>query len=225
MGTAEAVDSQRGFSLAEIIVAAAIAFTIGAVLIWLTHATVLAAAHLEQRLNARSTIDRLAERMSADASGAWSIFVPRRDVHGALNGDGHELDFVSEDASHRSYWWAYDFDARNSQVTVYAYAPGTPPAAGDVYSGIDTFSGETHALSDLADPSSHVYDALFAGDALAPVDVPFDWGGNAVGGNHLVRVRTAGEGVDRTMLLATGTAPTHFTVVVDYTPPPALPTP
>lgn len=217
--------SQRGFSLAEIIIASAIAFSIGALLVWLTHATVLAAAHLDRRLSSRSTVDRLAERMTTDASSAWSVFVPKRDVLGNANADGHELDFVSEDASHSSYWWAYDFDARASHVTVYAYAPGTPPSAGDVYPDVNAFAAETHALRDLADPSSDVYDVLFAGDVLTPVDIPFDWGSNAVGGNHVVRVRVATEGVDRTMLLATGTAPTHFTVVVDYTPPPAQPTP
>jgi hypothetical protein len=219
------VESQRAFSLAEVIVSAAIAFTIGALLVWLAHATVLAAGHLDQRLRARSSVDRLAERLTADASSAWSVFVPARDVLGSANADGHEVDFVSEDTSHRSYWWAYDFDARASQVTVYAYAPGTPASAGDVYSGIGTFGGETHALTDLSNPSSDVYDALFAGDALTPIDIPFEWGGNAVGGNHLVRVRVAAEGIDRTMLLATGTAPTHFTVIVDYTPPPVTPTP
>ncbi len=219
------MSSQRGFSLAEIIIASAIAFTIGALLIWLTHATVLAAAHLDQRLSAGSTTDRLADRISADASSAWSIFVPARDVLGNANADGHEVDFVSEDASHRSYWWAYNFDPHASNVTVYSYAPGTPPSSGDVYAGVTSFSAETHALTDLANPASDVYDALFAGDVLTPVDVPFDWGGNAVGGNHLVRVRVAAEGIDRTMLLATGTAPSHFTVVVDYTPPPPTPTP
>jgi len=219
------VESQRGFSVAEIVIASAIAFTIGALLVWLSHATVLAAAHLDQRSSARSTVDRLAERLTTDASGAWSVFVPARDVLGNAAGDGHEIDFVSEDASHRSYWWAYDFDARASHVTVYAYAPGAPASPGDVYSGVDTFSAETHALGELANPASDVYDPLFAADTLTPVDVPFEWGGSAVGGNHLVRVHIAAEGIDRTMLLATGTAPTHFTVVVDYTPPPATPTP
>ncbi|HEY1977055.1 MAG TPA: hypothetical protein VGG89_10940 [Candidatus Baltobacteraceae bacterium] len=225
MGTARAVEAQRGFSLAEIIVASAIAFTIGALLVWMAHATVLAAAHMDTRLSARSTFDRLAERLTADASSAWSVFVPARDVLGNANADGHELDFVSEDASHRSYWWAYDFDARASQVTVYAYAPGTTASAGDVYSGIGALAAETHALTDLANASSDIYDPLFANDALTPVDVPFEWGGSAAGGNHLVRLRVTAEGVDRTMLLATATAPTHFTVVVDYTPPPVTPAP
>lgn len=219
------MESQRGFSLVEVAIASAIAFTIGAALVWLTHATVLAATHLDRRVSARSTVDRLAERLSADSSSAWSVFVPPHDVLGNANADGHEVDFVSEDASHRSYWWAYDFDASATQVTVYAYAPGTPPSAGDIFSDVTAFAAETHALTDLAEPSSDVYDALFAGDTLVPVDVPFEWGGNAVGGNHLVRVRVAAEGVDQTMLFATGPAPTHFTVVVDYTPPPATPAP
>jgi hypothetical protein len=167
----------------------------------------------------------MADRLTADASSAWSIFVPARDVLGTTNADGHEVDFASEDASHRSYWWAYDYDARASQVTLYTYAPGTPASAGDVFSGITAFAAETHPLTDLAAPSSDVYDALFAGDTLTPVDVPFQWGGSAVGGNRLTRLRVQAPGIDRTLLLATGTAPTHFTVIVDYTPPPATPAP
>ena len=219
------MESQRAFSLVEVVVASAIACTIGALLVWLTHATVLAAAHLNQRLTARGTVDRLAERLTADASSAWSVFVPPRDVLGNANADGHEVDFVSEDASHRSYWWAYDFDSRASSVTVYAYAPGTPASAGDVYSAIDELTAEIHPLTDLANPSSDVYDALYANDTLSPVDVPFEWNANAVGGNRLLRVRVAAAGVDRTLMLATATAPSHFTVIVDYTPAPVTPTP
>jgi prepilin-type N-terminal cleavage/methylation domain-containing protein len=219
------VESQRGFSLVEIVVASAIAFTIGALLVWLSHTTILAASHLDARLTARSTVDRFTERLAAGAASAWSVFVPARDVLGNANGDGHELDFVSEDAAHESYWQAYDYDARAAQVTAYAYAPGTTPVAGDVYAGIAGFAAETHPLTDLADPASDAYDPLFAGDTLVPVDVPFDWGGNAVGGNHLVRVRVAAVGIDRTTLLSSGSAPSHFTVVVDYTPAPPTPTP
>jgi type II secretory pathway pseudopilin PulG len=217
--------SQRGFSLAEVLVASAIAFTLGALLIWLVHATVASAAHLDDRLNASAALDRLQDRLSADASTAWSVFVPARDAFGNANADGHEFDVVTEDASHRSYWRAYGFDARTSRVTVYSYAPGVPPAAGDAYAGIASFAAETHAVSDLANPSSDAYDALFASDTLTPVDMPFEWGGAAVGGNHLVRLHLTATGIDRTLMLASGTAPSHFTVVVDYTPPPATPTP
>jgi hypothetical protein len=52
------------------------------------------------------------------------------------------------------------------------------------------------------------------------VDVDYGWGSAAAGGNHVVRVRVTGLGVDRTTFLASATAPSHFTVVVKYTPPP-----
>jgi hypothetical protein len=219
------VKRQLGFTLAEILIATAIAFTAGALLVRLVHATVSAAAGSDERLSARATVDRLEDRLAADATAAWSVFVPAHDVLGKSNADGHELDFASEDASHQTYRWGYGFDALASQVTAYTYPPGAPPSAGDVYRGIVSFAAETHPVTDLADPKSDVYDALFAADPLTAVDVPLPWGGNAVGGNHLIRLHVTAAGIDRTLLLSSGTAPSHFTVVVDYTPPPPTPTP
>ena len=103
--------AQRGFSLMEMTVATAIALMVGWLLLGIARTTIFGAAHLDRRLRARTSVDRLEERLTSDAATAWSIFVPARDVNGAANGDGHELDFVTEDASHRSYWWAYTFDA------------------------------------------------------------------------------------------------------------------
>jgi type II secretory pathway pseudopilin PulG len=213
------VHVQRAYALVELLVAAAIAFVAASLLIWLAHAAIFAAAHLDARANARSSADRLAERLLSDAAGAWSVFVPPDDVRGTGNADGHEIDFVTEDGAHREYWWAYDFDAASSSVTVYSYVPGAPATAGDAFAGVESFAAQTHSVSDLANPASGAYDPLFAGAAVTPVDVPYAWGGVATGGNHLVRVRLAAAGVDRTLMLAAATAPTHFTVVVDYTPP------
>lgn len=212
--------AQRGYTLIEVLVAASIALVAGWLLVRLCHAAVFAAAHLDGRLNARSAADRLHERLLSDAAAAWSVFVPAADALGASNADGHEIDFVSEDGAHNEFWWAYDFEASASRVTKYAYTPGSPPVAGDAYEGITGFSARTHPLTDLENAASDAYDPLFAGDALADADVPFDWGGLAVGGNHLVRVAIAAPGVERAVSLSSGTAPSHFSIVVDYTPPP-----
>ncbi|HVA32888.1 MAG TPA: type II secretion system protein [Candidatus Baltobacteraceae bacterium] len=216
---------QRGFSLVETLVAAAIAFVVGWLLIRLVGATASAASHLDARLNARSAADRLAERLTGDSVSAWSVFVPPADVLGASNADGHEIDFASEDSTHRSYWWAYRFDAAAQSVVAYAYGSSGAPVAGETFSGVTTFAAQTHALSDLKLASSDVYDALFAGATLVPADVSFAWNAQAVGGNHLVRVQIDGIGIQRTLVLASGTAPTHFTVIVNYTPAPPVPTP
>jgi len=219
------VESQRGFTLVETLVAAFVAVVLGWTLLWIAHASVFAAVHLDGRLNAAASVDRLTERLSSDAASAWSVFVPSDDVSGESNADGHELDFAAEDAAHQSHWWAYSFDAATASVTIYAYAAGTPPVAGDRFDGISGFAAETHEIGDVADPASDVYDPLFAGEIITPVDFPFPWNAQAVGGNHLVRVQAAGSGVARTLLLSSATAPSHFTLVVDYTPPPSTPAP
>jgi hypothetical protein len=212
--------------LIEVLVAAAVAFILTWLLVRLAGQTIFAAAHLDARLNGRSATDRLAERLESDAAGAWSIFVPANDVFGASNADAHELDFTTQDASHRTYWWAYAYAAASQQVTVYAYTPGSTPVPGDVFGGITGFGAESHPVTDIADPNSDVYDALLAGASVTPVDFDFGWNQSAAtGGNRLTRVQLEAPGVDRTVLLSSATAPTHFTVVVDYTSPPATPTP
>jgi hypothetical protein len=95
--------------LIEILVASAVAFILTWLLVRLAGQTIFAAAHLDARLTGRSTTDRLAERLESDAAGAWSIFIPAKDVFGAENADAHELDFTSQDASHHTYWWAYGY--------------------------------------------------------------------------------------------------------------------
>ncbi|HKU82094.1 MAG TPA: hypothetical protein VJP76_07980 [Candidatus Tumulicola sp.] len=205
----------------ETLVAAAIAFVVGWQLLQLTHAAVLAAAHLDQRVRARSAAGALEERLAADAAGAWSAFVPSADVLGHPNEDGHEIDFVTEDAAHRSFWWAYAYDAAAGRVTHYTYAPGRAAVAGETYDGIDAFAVREHSIADLAKPGSEIYDALFAADALVPVDVPYGWNPAATGGNHLVHVRLRGGNAVADTVLASADAPTHFTVVVRYTPAPA----
>jgi hypothetical protein len=202
-------------------IAAAIALVVGWQLLALTHATIFNAAHLDQRLRVRSAADRLEERLTSDAASAWSIFVPSDDVNGTNNRDGHELDFVTQDASHRTFWWAYAYDGSVKRVTRYAYAPGSPPVSGETYDGVDDLVARTYPITDLTNPASEAYDPLFAGVTVDAVDVDYGWNAAAVGGNHLVRVALTGNGVDRTMLLASATAPTHFTVLVKYTPPPA----
>lgn len=212
--------AQRGFSLIEVVVATAIAFVLGWLLIRVAHDVVLAAAHLDARLSAHGAADRLAEPLHSDAASAWSVFVPSSDVTGASNADGHELDFATEDASHRSYWWAYCFHSTTQNVVAYVYVPGGTPQQTHVYDGITNFTAGVHPVTALGQPSDPMYDPLFANATLTPVDVDFGWNAHALGGNHLVRAEITAPGVDRILALASGTAPSHFTVVVTYTPSP-----
>ncbi len=210
----------------EVLVAAGVAFVLTWLLVRLAGESIFASSHLNARLDGRSVTDRLAERLESDAASAWSIFVPASDVFGANNADAHELDFATQDASHHTYWWAYNYAPATQRVTVYAYTLGSKPIAGDAFDGITGYGAESHPVTDLSDPRSDIYDALFSGTTVTPVDFDFGWS-NALanGGNRLTRVQLEATGVDRTILLSSATAPTHFTVVVEYTPPPATPTP
>ena len=214
------METQRGFTLLETLVGAAIGVTLGWALLAIVHAVIFGAAHLDARVNARAAADRLDDRLASDALGAWSIFVPSDDVLGAANADGHEVDFVTENGAHEQFWWAYAYDAATHAVTRYAYVPGAPPTAGDRYESIDGFEARVYAVTDVADPTSAIYDPLLAGARATPVEFAYAWNAQATGGNHLVRVRAYGEGVDRSTLLSSGTAPSHFTAIVEYTPAP-----
>jgi type II secretory pathway pseudopilin PulG len=212
---------ERGFTLIETVVGAAIAAFVVWGLVAATDRYATASALLNARLNAQASADRLLERMSAEAASSWAVFVPQNDVLGNANADGHELDFFTEDASHRAYAWAYLYDAGSKNLTRYAYAPNAAPVAGDLVGTFDAFSAQSIDVWALGDSSSVAYDPLFAHSAASIVHYTFAAMPGAVGGNPLVRVHLVGSGVDVTEMLASGTAPTKFTVTIPYTPSPA----
>ena len=214
---------QRGFSLIEVLVCSAVAFFLGWVLLAIASEVSSGASRLAQLENARTATDRLADRLEADAASAWSAFVPPVDVNGAGNADGHEIDFVTEDGAHRQFWWAYLFDATASRATQYAYSPGGAQQAGASFDGITLMRAKAYDVTSLFDASSAIYDPLFANSTASAVDFDYGWNPHALGGNRIVRLRLQAPGVDRELILTSATAPTHYTVLLDYTPPPVSP--
>jgi prepilin-type N-terminal cleavage/methylation domain-containing protein len=214
------VKGQRGFSLLEVSIASAIAVVLAAQSIALVHTLVLGATASARRVRATSSASELQARLIASSALAWSVFVPRADVLGVANADGHEVDFVTQDVTRRSFWWAFTFDAVRRRVTQYAYSPSGAVRAGATYGEIDAFHADAYPVSNVTDPSSPRYDPLFAGALVRDVTMPFGWTPQAPGGNGLVRIGIGGAGVNRVAALAPATAPTRFTVVLTYTPPP-----
>jgi len=183
--------SEAGFTLVEVVVGAAI----GVFLVWglvvLADRWAFAISNLNARLNSQAAADRLVERLSVEAASAWTVWAP----------SAHEIDFFAEDGSHRPFTWSYAYDPTQKTVT---------RSTGEVLTGLDGFDAAAADVTDLANPSAVAYDPLLAGSHAT-----------SVAGNALVSLHLLANGVDRTELLASGTAPTTFTVVVRYTPSPA----
>ncbi len=209
-------ESQAGFTLVELVVAAAIAAVVIGSLVTFASRLTQATSALGTRVQSQSAAERLMERLTAEAASAWAVYVPATDVNGHANSDGHELDFFSEDGAHRPYSWAYVFDTTQRRITRYAFAAGTAPTAGEVIGPIDAFTATALSVAQL--PAA---DPLFAGATATPVTYGFDASPSAVGGNALVQLQIIASGVHRNELLASATAPTTFTVIVNYTPSPA----
>ncbi len=214
------VGRQRGFSLVEVLVATAIAFVVGWLLLRLTGGTMAAAARGSSRLAGGSAASRLSERLTAEAASAWSVFVPPADALGNDNADGHELDFAGEDAGHRQWCHAYAFDAATGRVAAYAYLPGGAAASGETFDGIASLHAKVFPIAALWNAGGELYDPLFAGSSASDVAYDFGWNPMAAGGNRLVRVALKADGANGELVLSSATAPTHFTVVIEYTPAP-----
>ncbi len=209
---------QRGAALLDLVVGAAAALVVFGLLVVLLHALVVAAASRHAVMLARTQSDQLVERMRSEASSAWSIAVPASDVDGDANADGHEVDFVSEDAARRIFHWAYRFDAAARTVTRYVVAAGASPVPGPSVEGITGFTARVFPASALSDATSAVYDPLFAGTTVVPVAYAF--GDGTIGGNAFVQIVVRAAQTSRAELLSSSVAPTQFTVVVRYTPQP-----
>jgi prepilin-type N-terminal cleavage/methylation domain-containing protein len=214
----------RGFTLIEVVVALGISVVLGYFLLRTTGALLHWSALQAQRNTEHAAIAQLEDRWDAEERSAWAIFTPDADVNGASNADGHELDFFTRDAKSQSYFWAYNYDPAHQTLTRYLYgAPGGTPTAADTYSGITTFYAHTYPVTALQDPSSKIYSPLYEGAHLTAGAVRF-YGASKpdiAGGNQITYVRIEGPTLIREVELATDTAPSGFTVVLQYTPSPA----
>lgn len=177
-----------------------------------------------ERAREIAALGALSDRLTAEEDDAWAIFVPPADVLGTSNADGHEIDFFTRDGGGTNVFWAYRFDASSGSVQRYTYATpgGTAAASGDPVTGVTSFHAATYPVTALQDASSPIYSPLYAGAKLQPGVVTFfpaqPWiaGGNAIG-----TVAFAGAHESASLELATGTAPSGFTLVFTYTPKPS----
>ena len=171
----------------------------------------------------RSSLDLLTDRLRIDEDSAWAIFTPRTDVLGKANDDGHEVAFFMRDAFQRPYLWSYTYDGDSQTVTRYLYtAAAAPPTADERYTGVTQFSSRTYPVTALQDPSSAIYSPLYDDAHLSAAAVHFlgDVRPEVAGGNAITFVRMRAPGAAHDMELTTQTAPSGFTIVLQYTPAP-----
>jgi prepilin-type N-terminal cleavage/methylation domain-containing protein len=226
--------SERGFSLIEIVIAAALF----AVVAFAAFATLRQALADARRLGARhlalGTLERLSAQLRAEARGATAIWV------GASAGAGHDdcdqLDFATADAGGPKFWSYRRFpnhgasdaippDALQrvaSTVPVAACALADP--AETVLTGTSGFTVarfDPSVLAAHADPYLGQPDGAFAKAVPPDPRVPLgmrDADGNAIsGGNTLTEVRLdTGDG-SRAVELVPGVFPSGFTAALTYT--------
>lgn len=214
-------------------VAVAIAVVIGWALFSVVNHLLLASRLQVSRDAAQGAIFQLTDNLTTEEDDAWAIYVPPNDVFGKSNGDGHEVDFFARDGKQQPYFWAYTFDSSAQTLTRYRFAsPNGTPTKDVTYSGITAFSAQTYPVTALKDSRTPIYSALYASAALQSGIVHFYPGMPWIaGGNNITDVHIeASGGFRRDLELVTTTAPSGFTVVLNYTPSPtpspiASPTP
>jgi hypothetical protein len=213
----------RGFSLVETVIAAAIAVVLAWLLFHVLAKMLLAGRLQSARDLEQSTIAQLVDNLTTEEDDAWAIYVPPSDVFGASNSDGHEVDFFARDAKQQPYFWAYAYDAATHSVKRYRLsAPGGTPTLDVTFSGITSFLAQTYPVTALQDASTPIYSALYNGAALKSGIVHFYAGMPWIaGGNNITYVHIEGQTLKRDLQLVTQTAPSGFTVVLNYTPSPS----
>ena len=215
--------SWRGFTLVEVLVALGIAVMLNVLLLRVTVPALRVLALQTTRDRSRSAMDLLADRLRIDEDSAWAIFTPPTDVLGRRNEDGHEIAFFMRDGSQRAYFWSYTYDRESQTVTRYLYRSiGAQPTADEQYAGIAQFAARTYPVTALQDPKTAVYSPLYDGAHLTAATVTFFGAAHpeVAGGNAITLVQMRAPGLARDVALVTQTAPTGFTIVLEYTPAP-----
>lgn len=210
--------------LLEILVAAGIALLLALLCATVSKSALSSFTHTGTRFRDAATLTRLSSLWYAEQDDAWAIFTPPADVNGKTNADGHEVDFYTRDESGTDRFWSYTFDAAAHTLTRYVYtALGASPTVDQTFTAVTSFRAQTYPLASLQDSTSPIYSPMYANATLQNGAVRFfsqtaPW---IAGGNQITDVRIADAEQSLEFHLSTQSAPSGYTVVLNYTPTPS----
>ena len=207
--------TEQGFTLVEVLFATGVWAVLTGAFLYVTQGLFAGAREVADQRRQYVALAHLTETWDAESSSALAIFVPPRDVLGADNGDGHELDFYGRDAAHNGHFWAYRWDRTAQALQRYTYpSPATAAVA------TDPPIPDVALLRAVRKPASAIAQPFLAG--YVPKDVVVNFGYPGVdGGNALVDVTVANAHHRFEIELLPGTMASGFAVVVaTFTPTP-----
>jgi len=126
------VKSERGYSVPELLIAMVLLLLIGFATLGVLQSFTRALADRSTSESGSIALEQELDRMRADASSAYAVFVPSRDVFGYANalgadtatpGAGHEVDFYTKTDHNAELYWAYAYDAKAKTLQRYDYIP------------------------------------------------------------------------------------------------------
>ena len=223
---------QAGFSLIEVLLAAALFAFVAFGAFELVRQVAGNAAHLGARQNAYTAVERVSAQLRAEARGALAIGAS---AEGAGADDCDELSFASVDSAGPHFWAYRRFPHHAAGAAVPPDAllriVGTRPlpvcdpaaAATTLLTGMTAFAAaltnaeqlRTHRDPYLGDADSGFVKAPVAGSvATGLTDAT---GASIAGGNGVVEVTLANADAARAVDLVAGVFPTGFTDVLAYT--------
>jgi prepilin-type N-terminal cleavage/methylation domain-containing protein len=230
-------DSERGFSLIEILLAAALFVVVSFGALAAVRQLVASEQHLASRHLAYEGLERLTAQWRAEARSATAIWVSSPSA-GAGHDGCMQVDFATADAGGPHFWSYRSFPNHGASEAIPGDAlerlAGSAPIApcGSAQTGtviassVRTFAAARIAAASLpahVDPvlgAGHL-DSPFAGSAVpdGAVGIGFtDANGSEVrGGNAIVELTIANDDAARVVDLTPGVFPTGYTLALTYT--------
>lgn len=231
--------SERGFMVAELLIALGMMILIAVAAVAMLHVFTHA---LDARASSTSSTVSLEEQLDelrGEAATAYAVFVPNRDIFGATNAAqdqaGHEVDFYGRTDTGSETYWAYVFDPVAHTLRRYDYVPNGPYGVADRVTGaidphgsypvigkVRAFSAQSLEANTLTS-STNVYGALVnnlvaptgatpAAEPVGFVPVLSTPRADLYGGNTTVQILVDTEHGARTLHLATAAMPSGFTI-------------